>query len=97
MAEYPSCLQTTVASEVPHKSSHTVPQLWFLHNSTRPSVGAVPPTSLMSLSVQTAEDREVYNYVTVLTPQKLYMHPMEGGDGHYLDIVHQHLQSESSQ
>ena len=39
----------------------------------------------------------IHNHVTVLTPQKLYMHPMEGGDGHYLDIVHQHLQSVSSQ
>ena len=59
MAEYPSCLQTTVASEVPQKSSHTVPQLWLRHSSTRPSVGAVPPTSLMSLSLQTAEKHNV--------------------------------------
>ena len=59
MGEYPSWLQTTVASWVPHKSSHTVPQVWFRHNSTRPSVGAVPPTSLTSLFAQTEEYREV--------------------------------------
>ena len=57
MVEYSSCLHTTVASRVPQRSSHTVPQFRFQHNSTRPSVGAVPPTSLMSLFAQTAEKK----------------------------------------
>ena len=43
----PSCLQTTLASVMSHKSSHTVPQILLLHISTRPLM-LVPPTSLMS-------------------------------------------------
>ena len=36
--EYPSCLQTTLASGTPHRSSHTVPHAPFEHTSTRPSL-----------------------------------------------------------
>ena len=46
--ENPSCLQTTLASGAPHKSSHTVPQTLPLQNSTRPSLTLAPPTSLKS-------------------------------------------------
>ena len=38
----PSCLQATLASAAPHKSSHTVPQTLLLQISTRPCV-VVPP------------------------------------------------------
>ena len=37
VVEYPSCLQATVASGVPQKSSQTVPQALLLQISTRPS------------------------------------------------------------
>ena len=42
-----SCLQATLASAAPHKSSHTVPQTLLLQISTRPRV-EVPPWSLMA-------------------------------------------------
>ena len=45
--EYPNCLQATLASSVPHRSSHTVPQRPERHISTRPSYEEEPPTSLM--------------------------------------------------
>lgn len=48
MVVNPSCRQTTVASLVPHKSSHTVPHTLLLQYSTRPSVGMLPLTSLTS-------------------------------------------------
>ena len=45
---YPCCLQTTVASGLPQKSSHTVPQTLLTHTSTLPSYWEVPPTSRTS-------------------------------------------------
>ena len=53
LEEYPSCRQTTIASEWPQKSSHTVPHVLLLHNSTLPWVDDEPlPASLMSPVVQ---------------------------------------------
>ena len=52
VSEYPSCLQTTLASGVPQKSSQTVPQLLFKQTSTRPSKLVLPPINLTSPSVQ---------------------------------------------
>ena len=52
-SEYPSCLQTTLASLPLQKSSQTVPQALALHTSTRPSIWLTPPTSLTSPSTQT--------------------------------------------
>ena len=43
--EYPSCRQTTVASVLLHKSSHTVPHTLFIQISTLPSFGMLPPAS----------------------------------------------------
>ena len=48
----PSCLQATRASASPHRESHTVPQIFRRHISTRPSVLLPPPCSLISPSVQ---------------------------------------------
>ena len=45
---YPSCLQTTVASALFQRSSHTVPQALLMHTSTLPSYWVVPPTSWTS-------------------------------------------------
>ena len=44
--EYPSCLQTTLASNDDHKSSQTVPHMLKRQISTRPWFGRLPPTSL---------------------------------------------------
>ena len=55
--EYPSCLQTTLASKIDHPSSHTVPQASFMQISTRPSSSKVPPTSLMSPSLHRARSK----------------------------------------
>ena len=52
VSEYPSCLQTTLASGVPQASSQTVPQLLFKHTSIRPSKLLLPPIRRTSLSVQ---------------------------------------------
>jgi len=46
MVENPSCLQTTSASGVSQPSSQTVPHS-LVHTSTRPSLDAEPPTSLI--------------------------------------------------
>ena len=43
--EYPSCLQTTLASNDDHKSSQTVPHMLKRQISTRPWFGRLPPTS----------------------------------------------------
>ena len=51
--ENPACLQATLASGWPQKSSQTVPHCWLLHTSTRPSLSAVPPTSLSAPVTQT--------------------------------------------
>ena len=50
--ENPSWLQATLASSTPHRSSHTVPHVPLIQTSTRPSKMFVPPTSLISPSVQ---------------------------------------------
>ncbi len=50
--ENPSCRQTTLASIKPHPLSHTVPHIFLLQTSTRPSRGVRPLTSLISPSVQ---------------------------------------------
>ena len=50
----PSCLQTTVASLVSQKASHTVPHCPWKHTSTRPSRLFLPPTSRISVLLQTA-------------------------------------------
>ena len=49
---YPSCLQTTVASVLSHKSSHTVPHWSLMHTSTLPSYWLEPPTRRTSPYVQ---------------------------------------------
>jgi len=51
--EYPSCLQTTLASELDHELSHTDPQTSFMHTSTRPTSSDVPPVSLTFPSLHT--------------------------------------------
>ena len=43
--EYPSCLQTTLASGTFHRSSHTVPYVLLIQISTLPSVTFVPFTN----------------------------------------------------
>lgn len=48
-----SCLQTTMASSSPQLSSHTVPHMFPMQASTRPSFAAVPFTSLTAPSSQT--------------------------------------------
>lgn len=48
MSRYPNCLQTTLASTLPHKSSQTVPHRPLLQTSTRPSISLLPFTNLMS-------------------------------------------------
>lgn len=45
-SEYPSILQTTAASRLPHWSSQIVPHLSPFFTSTRPSYIELPPTSL---------------------------------------------------
>ena len=52
VVENSSCRQTTVASGVPQKSSHTVPQTLLLQISTRPSRLEGPPLNLKSPLVQ---------------------------------------------
>ena len=42
---YPSCRHTTVASELPQESSHTVPHSLFMQISTLPSFALLPPAS----------------------------------------------------
>ena len=49
---YPNCLQTTVASVLSHKSSHTVPHWSLMHTSTLPSYWLEPPTRRTSPYVQ---------------------------------------------
>ena len=46
-SENPSCLQATLVSDVPQKSSHTVPQMLLWHISTRPVMLLVPPLNLI--------------------------------------------------
>lgn len=46
--ENPSCLHTTLASDVLQESSHTVLHVLLLQISTRPSYLCIPPWSLMS-------------------------------------------------
>ena len=50
--KYPSCLQTTMASGWPNRSSHTVPQTPPTHISRRPSISETPPTRRSSPVVQ---------------------------------------------
>ena len=52
----PSCLQTTAASELPQKSSHTVPQIPPKQISTLPDVSFTDtvPASLTSVSLHSA-------------------------------------------
>ena len=45
--EKPSCLQTTLASELSQKSSHTVPHWFPMKISTLPSLLLCPPTRRM--------------------------------------------------
>ena len=56
-ASNPSCLQTTRASLVPQRSSHTVPHSLSIQTSTLPSVSFDPPTSLISPSVQLTKEK----------------------------------------
>ena len=58
----PNCLQATLASGVPQRSSQTVPQALLLQISTRPSYIA-PPTSLMSPWLQTAIGHNYNNLI----------------------------------
>ena len=55
IVENPSCLQTTLASDVLQESSHTVPHVLLLQSSTRPSYRFVPPRSLISPLVHGSE------------------------------------------
>ena len=55
--EYPSCLQTTLASGTFHRSSHTVPYVLLIQISTLPSVTLVPFTNTTSPS----KHAEVHN------------------------------------
>ena len=48
----PSCLQTTTASLLSHRSSVTVPQTRPTHTSTRPLVGVLLPARRIAPSVQ---------------------------------------------
>ena len=52
----PSCLQATIASAGPHKSSHTVPHCPRKHTSTRPPKLFLPPTSRMSVLLQAVDE-----------------------------------------
>ncbi len=52
VVENPNCPQTTCASGVPQKSSHTVPHTPLRQTSTRPSFNDCPFTSLILPSVQ---------------------------------------------
>ena len=52
----PSCLQTTIASLISQKVSHTVPHAPLEHSSTRPSIVVVPFTSLKSPVTQGVPD-----------------------------------------
>ena len=64
----PSCLQATLASTAPQKSSQTVPQTLLLQISTRPCV-VVPPRSLMAPLVQVAtctSHSSIFNVYTVV-------------------------------
>ena len=67
----PSCLQTTLASLLSQKSSHTVPH-WLLHISTRPSWVFCPSWSLMSPYVQLPEG-EYSNICASTFPQFMYI------------------------
>ncbi len=49
----PSCVQTTLASAAPQKSSHTVPQALLLQISTRPWFEVLPPCNRRSPCLQT--------------------------------------------
>ena len=50
VVDNPSCLQTTVASALSHRSSQTVPHTLLWQYSTRPSKLVAPPTSLTAPS-----------------------------------------------
>ena len=56
VGEKPSCLQATLASGVPHESSHTVPHCMLLQISTLPSIEFDPTRSLMSPFEQRANE-----------------------------------------
>ena len=53
----PNCLQTTSASLLSQRSSHTLPQELLKHTSTRPSRSVRPPTSLTSVLLQTRSEK----------------------------------------
>ena len=55
----PSCLHTTLVSNAPQPGLHTPPQPLFIHTSILPSYFDVPPTNLMSPSVQEARGNEL--------------------------------------
>ena len=59
--EYPSCRHTTEASILLQPSSHTVPHTLFIHISTLPSFGTLPPTNRRGALVHGATV-EVYQW-----------------------------------
>ena len=70
--KYPSCLQTTMASGWPNRSSHTVPQIPPTHISRRPSISETPPTRRSSPVVQlVALAMQVQKTVTVTQSEVL--------------------------
>lgn len=78
VSEYPSCLQTTLASGVPQESSQTVPQLLFKQTSTRPSKLLLPPISLTSPSVhantKTKLPMQIYTQAHIMTVLQICPH-----------------------
>ena len=62
VVEYPSWRHTTVASGAPQESSQIVPQILFMHISTLPSLGMLPPTNLSCPVVQDAMSKVLLPY-----------------------------------
>ena len=67
--EYPSCLQTTRASGVPQKSSHTVPHWELRQISTLPWVSEDPPTNLIAPKLHTIKHTFTFNTPYWITMQ----------------------------
>jgi len=59
-------LQMTVASELSHELSHTVPQVLLMHTSTLPSYRVAPPTSRMLPYVQAVDGTLKESYIVNL-------------------------------